>query len=159
MLESVSTIFAGARYTDLTVVCLTCSPAETNLGKGLRTLLRYCPRSVLVVSQVKSTLDKVLLAYDGSDLAQKALHTAAYLAINWDIDLAVLTAHEDHELAAKIQQRARLYLESKGIEAVYIIKKKNDIVEAILNTAKEQRSNLILMGRLWLERTLVYQRR
>lgn len=144
--ERINRICQRARYTDLTVVCLTCPPKKAKLGKGLRTLLRSCPRSVLVVSQVKSPLDRVLLAYDGSDLAHKALQTAAYLATRWDVELAVMTAHDDQKSAAKIQQRAAKYLQSQGIKAEYIIKTKNNIVEAILNTAIEQRSNLILMG-------------
>jgi nucleotide-binding universal stress UspA family protein len=144
--ERINQICQRARYTDLTVVCLTCPPTKNKLGSGLRTLLRSCPRSVLVVSQEKSPLDRVLLAYDGSDLAQKALQMAANLASRWNIELAVITAHDDQKAAAKIQQRAIHYLGSQGIKASYIIKTKSNIVEAILSTAKEQRSNLILMG-------------
>lgn len=144
--KRINQICRRARYTDLTVVCLTCGPAETELSKGLRTLLRSCPRPILVVSQVKSQLDRVLLAYDGSDGAQEALYTAAYLANQWDIELAVLTTHDEKVPANKIQRPARDYLESHGIEATYIIKSKIDIVEAILDTATEQGSNLILMG-------------
>ena len=58
----------------------------------------------------------------------------------------MLTVHDEQISADKIQQRARHYLESHGIEAIYIIEKKVAIVQAILNTAKEQNSNLILMG-------------
>lgn len=135
-----------ARYTDLTVICFTGGQTETNLGEGLRTLLRSCPRPVLVVTQEESPMDRILLAYDGSGLAREALYTAAYLAGQWGIELAVLTVHDEQISADKIQQRARHYLESHGIEAIYIIEKKVAIVQAILNTAKEQNSNLILMG-------------
>jgi nucleotide-binding universal stress UspA family protein len=144
--KRINRICQRARYTDLTVVCLSCGPAAKKLGEGLRTLLRSCPRPMLVVSAVKSPLDSMLLAYDGSELSREALYTAAYLASQWDIKLAVLTAHDDQVSADKIQQQARHYLESHGIEASYVIKTKIAIVEAILDTAKEQSSNLILMG-------------
>jgi nucleotide-binding universal stress UspA family protein len=116
------------------------------LGKGLGKLLRSCPRPILVVSELKSALDRALLAYDGSDQAQKALHTGAYLVRQWGIQLAVLTTHDEKTTAIKIQQRARHYLESQDIKATYVIKTKINVVEAILDSAKEQRSNFILMG-------------
>lgn len=144
--KRINEISQRARYTDLTIVCLTCGPDETELGNGLSTLLRYCPRPILIVSQVKSSLDRALLAYDGSDRAEQALYTGAYLANQWGIQLAVLTTHDKNVSAKKIQQRARHYLESQGIEATYIIKRKVDIVSAILETANEQQSNFILMG-------------
>ncbi len=141
----INQICQRGRYTDLTVVCLSTEREETKIGEGLRTLLRYCPRPVLVVPHDKSTLDRVLLAYDGSDRAREALHTAAYLARYWNITLAVLTVHENKASADEIQQRARHFLELQAVEAVYIMKKCS-IVKAILKTAKEQHSNLILMG-------------
>ncbi|NHN36375.1 universal stress protein [Pseudomaricurvus alcaniphilus] len=143
--ERINRICRRARYTDLTVVCLKCSLEEKKFGEGVRNLLRNCPRPVLVVPPVGSPLDRVLLAYDGSDLAKEALYIGAYMANRWGVELTVLTVNDDHVSAAKTQQRARNYLESHRIEADYI-KSKRKLVKAILGTAKERRSNLILMG-------------
>jgi len=135
-----------ARYTDLTLVCLVTKSANSKLGSGLSRLLRSCPRPLLVVPDSKSPLNKILLAYDGSKLANETLFTAAYLTIRWKADLVVLTAHSDNTAATKIQKYAREYLLSKGVDATYITENKLGIVESILSTAKQQQCNLIVMG-------------
>jgi nucleotide-binding universal stress UspA family protein len=88
----------------------------------------------------------LLLAYDGTELAAQALNIAAYLARRWNIKLAVLTAHESHSQGIKIQQCARQMLASHNVGAVFVINTSQNVVDAILQTAVEQGSNLILMG-------------
>jgi nucleotide-binding universal stress UspA family protein len=101
---------------------------------------------MLVVPESKSSLDKILLAYDGNDLAQETLYTTAYLASRWNIELTVLTVHNKAKEATRIQHSARKYLESKSIQAKYVINSTKGIVEAILSAASEHGSNLIVMG-------------
>lgn len=151
--ERIPSICKRARYTDLTILKLasTSGVHKPNrrsrlLGNGLSTLIRSCPRSVLVVSSVESRLDRLLLAYDGSELAAHALNIAAYFARRWKIKMAVLTVHENHSQAVKIQQCARQLLASHNVGAVFIINTTQNVVDSILHCTLQQQSNLILMG-------------
>jgi nucleotide-binding universal stress UspA family protein len=137
-----------ARWTDLVVLSLSYPPAPqpmARLGSGLSTLLRRCPRPVLTVPKSSSHLDRALLAYDGSPKADEALFVATYLAGKWGIPLAVVTVIETGRTTADTLARAQEYLRRHGVEAAFV-KEGGPVAEAILKTAEEHASDLIIMG-------------
>jgi nucleotide-binding universal stress UspA family protein len=136
------------RWTDLIVVNLAYPPPLrplARLSSGFRTMLRRCASPVLAVPGVVSPLNRALLAYDGSPKAEEALFVATYLASRWNLDLAVLTVGDNGSVVPETLSWAQEYLESHGIQATYTYTN-GSVSAAILRTAEEQNSNLIIMG-------------
>jgi nucleotide-binding universal stress UspA family protein len=137
-----------ARWNDLVVVNLAYPPSAApvaRLRNGFRALVQRCPRPILAVPQVVSPLSRALLAYDGSPKAQEALFVATYLTLEWKIPLTVVAVIEGERGSATPLERARQYIESRGAVASYV-EQSGPIAEAILRTAAEHGSDLILIG-------------
>lgn len=136
-----------AAWVDLVVINLNYPPYPQLLSKsrsGFRSLVLRCPRPILVVPRRVSPLNRALLAYDDSPKAQEALYIAAYLAGKWCIPLVVLTIQEENtDLSA--QQKAREYLESQNIQAVYE-QMRGPVAASILVMAEEYHCDWIIMG-------------
>jgi len=145
--EVARSIYERSWWVDLIVLSLSYPPASQPLAKlasGFRTILRQCPRPVLAVPGPASVFSRALLAYDGSPRADEALFVAAYVAGQWDMALAVVTAATDR-IGPHVQRRAHEYLAMHGIHAKYKLKT-GPAAEAILQTAEEHGSDLIIMG-------------
>ena len=140
--------FHRARWNDLVVLSLSYPPAPqaiARLGSGLSTLLRRCPRPVLTAPGSSSNLDRALLAYDGSPKADEALFVATYLSGKWNIPLVVVTVIEMGRTTLDTLARAQKYLNTHGVQAAFV-KESGPVAEAILKTADEHESDLIIMG-------------
>lgn len=136
-------------WVDLVVINLTDPPKSepfARLRSGWGTMIQQCPRPILALPHaVQSAQDRILLAYDGSPKAEEALFVAAYLTLRWERSLTVLTV-KTNNTAASALDKARQYLEQYGVtEANYVLKEKK-INEAILATAAEFESNLLILG-------------
>ena len=141
------TICYRAKWADLVVVSLSQPPGPKpidRLGSKFSHLLRRCPRPVLAVPTVHTELNRMLLAYDGSPKADEALFVAAYLAEQWNISLFVVVALS-RRVTANAAERVRKYLEDKGIESQFVVKK-SSAANLIIDTAQENDCGLILMG-------------
>jgi len=137
-----------ARWNDLVVLSLSYPPAPqpmARLGSGLSTLLRRCARPVLAVSESPSRLDRALLAYDGSPKSDEALFVATYLSGKWNVPLIVVTVIEPGRTTSDALAQAQNYLEAHGVQATFV-KESGPVAEAILKTADEHQSGLIIMG-------------
>jgi nucleotide-binding universal stress UspA family protein len=137
-----------ARWIDLVVVGLTHLPAPhpvARLGSGFRTLVQRCPTPILVVQGPRSPLNRVLLAYDGSPKAEEALFVSTYLAGQWGIPLVVVSVQDKGQVALETLGQAQAYLEEHGVRAVFV-EREGPVSKAILETADEHHSNLIIMG-------------
>jgi nucleotide-binding universal stress UspA family protein len=143
------TLSERARWADLVVINLNYAfepPILNRLSANLEVLLRRCPRPILAISESPSTLDRAVLAYDGSAKAREALFVAAYLAGQWEIPLAVVAVEEEQRFAADpALQRAQSYLQTHRIEATYV-SASGPAAKAILTATEEHNGNLIVMG-------------
>jgi len=142
------TICERARWTDLVVLSLRYPPPAQPLGRlgsGFRTLLRRCPRPVLAVPGGSWSMERPLLAYDGSPKAREALFVATYLAGRWSLALTVVTVLEKGRATSETLTRARTYLRVHGVHATCVARKE-PASEAILAVAEAQQSDLIIMG-------------
>lgn len=132
--------------TDLIVLNVAHPPLTglSALRSGLRTILRKAARPVLAVPGVVSPMDKVLLAFDGSENAREALFVAAYLAETWKAELTVLTATDGGRIPASVQDYARAYLELHEIQAHYVLSEgAKTVLPRLVN---ERGVNLVIMG-------------
>jgi nucleotide-binding universal stress UspA family protein len=87
----------------------------------------------------------VLLAYDGSSRADEALFVATYLADRWKTSLTIVTVIENGQVSPDTLSWAQIYLESHGVQGIPV-EESGPVPEAILKTAEEQGSDLIIMG-------------
>ena len=143
----VSTLVERAALVDLLVVPLTYPPGAqplARLGSNFATLIQRSPRPVLAVPDDRSPLDRLLLAYDGSPKADEALFVTAYLAARWQASLCVVVAGSEATAATAVT-RARSYLEEQGVLADFVVRP-GPASQAILETAAEKGSNLLIMG-------------
>jgi nucleotide-binding universal stress UspA family protein len=137
-----------AQWSDLVAVNLAHPPAPqavARLSSGFRTLIRRCARPVLAVPRTFSAMESPLLAFDGSPKAEEALFVAAYLASRWQVSLTIVTVLGDTDSTAGALVRARAYLELHEVQATFV-QADGSVAEAILRTAQEHGSDLILMG-------------
>ena len=133
---------------DLVVLSLAHPPGTSpiaRLGSGFSSIVRRSARPILAVPGDARTVDRVLLAYDGSVKAKEALFVATYLAERWPVQLAVITLHENDRAAGDIQDFARKYLEMHEVQAV-CVRERGPAAEAVLKTAGQLASDLIVMG-------------
>lgn len=136
------------RWTDLVVANLAYPPpseAVAKLSSGFRTLIRRCSSPVLAVPGTPSSLDRILLAYDGSPRADEALFVATYLTDRWRVSLTVVTVSGNGGVSDDTLTQAQRYLESHELQVTYI-EESGSVSDKILKVAQEQGSNLIVMG-------------
>jgi nucleotide-binding universal stress UspA family protein len=142
-------IIKRAAWVDLVVINLTNPPEMqplARLGPGWGRIIQQCPRPLLVFPDaVESSLDRALLAYDGSAKANEALFIATYLAVRWHIHLTILTVKTQYTDAYASKQ-ARDYLERHGVDWADYVVCDGPINEAILATAESHDINLLIMG-------------
>ncbi len=138
-----------AAWVDLMATNLTFATdttAENGLSAGVKTLIKRCPRPILVLAgDPHSPMDRALLAYDGSPKADEALFVATYLALRWNTRLAVVTVRTEHTSPAALE-RARLYLAGHQLINIDFLLREEPITEAIIETAESVGSNLLIMG-------------
>ena len=146
--KTAETICKRARWADLVITGLV-PPAQagirTRLGSEFRTLMRCCPRSVLVVPGAQGAPKCALLAYDGGPRSEAALYAATYLAGWWALSLAIVTVSDSVARAERIQAPARSYLEKHGVEGE-MAPRAGPVAQTILREADTRASDLILMG-------------
>lgn len=143
-----SVINERARWADIVILHLAHPPQPqiaSRLSSGLRDLIQRCPRPVMTVPQPSEKLENLLVAYDASPKANESLYMAAYLAGRWGAKLNVLSVVEDANQRSWQIVRAKHYLEQQGLDTNYI-EKEGNVPQMILETAKAENIDLILMG-------------
>ena len=137
-----------ARWVALAVVGLSFPPSPqplARLGSGFRAIVQRCPVPVLATRRAVFPLERALLAYDGSLKAGEALFVSAYLVGQWGISLTVVTVMEEGRVNEGALKRAREYLATRGVQAVFE-RREGLVAEGILRAAGEYGSDLVIMG-------------
>lgn len=80
------------------------------LGSTAESVTRKSPRPVLVVPAAFREIRTPLLAYDGSERAAAALHSAADFCVPLDLPLTVLHVNRDAAAGTLVLEEARRYL-------------------------------------------------
>jgi nucleotide-binding universal stress UspA family protein len=84
-------------------------------------LIYQCPTPIFALpANVKPSIKKVLLAFDGSPKSEEALFLAAYLVKFWEVTLVVLTVFGNKEIPVQSVANAGNYLARYNIEAEYV---------------------------------------
>ena len=141
-------IIQRSRFNDLVVIRLSHPPVAKifpRLGSGIRTLVRRCPKPILMVRNAVTSFDRMLLAYDGSEKGKEALYIATYLAGKYGKCVSVLVVNDNKAKGQALLKEAKAYL---GDMCKHVTLRRNIglISDVILKTAQEQNADCIVMG-------------
>ncbi len=145
------TIGRRVSWNDLVVMPLSHPPgprAGDRISSGLSRLIRGVGRPMLAVPGASSALQRPLLAFDGSPKAKEALFVAAYLAGKWRLPLTVVgaaVAESAEQEAAGALSSARQYLQSRRIDASYVVER-GAVADVLQRVAEAEGSDWIIMG-------------
>jgi nucleotide-binding universal stress UspA family protein len=142
------TIIQRARVNDLVVIRLTYPPATNifaRLDSGIRAIVRRCSRPILMVRDQVSSMNRLLLAYDGSPKGKEALYVSTYLASRFNKELIVLVVDDDEEQGKKLLSEAENYLGEHCTKSEFR-RHSGRVSEVILQVAQENSSEMIIMG-------------
>lgn len=109
----------------------------------LHCILHQTARPVLCVPEKSVGGSPVLVAYDGSLQAAKALQLFVASGISGGREIHLLTVAEDGPAVA---QRGVEFLHAHGLQVHTHLEEENQAVEQILQTAKRLEAGLIVMG-------------
>ncbi|MEO0848317.1 MAG: universal stress protein [Cyanobacteria bacterium J06643_13] len=121
--------------------------ASGHLGANLERIVRSSHKPCLITSRQFKSLERVLVAYDGSPTSQKILQFIANSAVFTGLELHLVTAAKntaDESAIAKIDS-ARQTLEQAGIEPICSVVAGHS-EKAISNYVSEQDISLLVMG-------------
>ncbi|MBI5375670.1 MAG: universal stress protein [Candidatus Schekmanbacteria bacterium] len=115
------------------------------LGSITETVVRKCPKPVLLTPGEFRDIRKALLCYDGSNYAGQAMQTAAEFASQTGISLTILNAGKDKEEGMRTLNEAKKYFESYSINSEFVFVE-GHANEAIVDYSKKNGIDLIFMG-------------
>jgi nucleotide-binding universal stress UspA family protein len=141
-------IIQRSRFNDLVVIQLSHPPVAKifpRLGSGIRTLVRRCPKPILMVRNEVTSFNRMLLAYDGSAKGKEALYIATYLAGKYGKWVSVLVVNDNKAKGQALLKEAKAYL---GEMCKHVTLRRNIGLtsDVILKTAQEQNADCIVMG-------------
>jgi nucleotide-binding universal stress UspA family protein len=115
------------------------------IGATVEAVSRLCNKSILVIDKDFSVPTKMLMAYDGSLKANRALTIAGFMAQHLEVPMTVLTVTDQPEHGRSILREAERYLEPFDIEVKCELAK-GVVDEVIVKYADDNNCNLIAMG-------------
>lgn len=142
------TICERGEFNDLIVIKLSYPPSGNVLSKmssGMHTILQRSSRPILVVKNQVTSMQHMLLAYDGSPKGKEALFLSAYFACRFKRQLTLLIVEDDDERAQKLIEEAEGYLGELCQQTIWK-KKTDDVSEMIITLSMEINVDIILMG-------------
>jgi len=116
----------------------------TNVPQAIMHIVKHTGRPLLAVCEDAEPGGHALVAYDGSKSAGNALRAIGDLHSLFS-RITVLTVKSTKEEAAPIMDEASRYLRSYGL-TVEEVSKAGDVVDTIVNTAKDLGVSMIFMG-------------
>lgn len=127
-----------------------------HLGHNFRSIAHRSRAPLLIGGGNASPIHRVLLAYDGSEKAQRALYWARRLQSEFESRVWVVSAATDPADSQAWFSKMRADIEQRGLMDFDFLSREGDPSQEILAAAEENRIDLILMGRYghsaWVDR-------
>jgi nucleotide-binding universal stress UspA family protein len=120
--------------------------SDKMLGATLEATTRLSIKPIFIAPKEYSEIKKILVAYDGSENASKALNLAAFFASEIKLPLIVLNVNDSDEEGKRHMEEAREYLEPYDIQQVEEKVVDGEPSDMIVQVAKDGGANLIVMG-------------
>lgn len=118
---------------------------NTNIGSNVEELIRTINIPILLVNKEFAPIESILMAYDGSEYANKAIKIAKQNPIFPNVKRHIINVNKDILVSTKILNDAKLLFANANID-VETKSLSGDSVEAILQYQKENNLNIIAMG-------------
>jgi nucleotide-binding universal stress UspA family protein len=115
------------------------------MGSTACSVARRVNKPVLIAPRAYVPLNRILLAYDGSRHADRAMQWAADLALTFQLPLVLLTVHKYPIVAESRIAKAAEYLRTFRVPFETMLRR-GDVSHEILGTATEKDCQLIIMG-------------
>lgn len=113
----------------------------------LAKVLAESPRPVVAVPDQLGSGESVVIAYDGSLQAARALSAFVAAGLGQDRDVAVVSVDREHKEAARRADRAIDYLHAHEVRAVpHVIATPSAPVQVVLEWARKPETGLVVMG-------------
>lgn len=129
------------------IVCGVSQHADFGEASLLHSLLKHGGRPTIVVPEGEFRVSRVLIAFDGSIQAGRALASFAYSGFAGDCCIDLLTIDNENSQAERIAESARRFLGRHGITAtIRTVGAEHDIAAQILTIAAEISADLLVMG-------------
>jgi nucleotide-binding universal stress UspA family protein len=117
LVETISEVEAAARVIVVGKRGEAADFAKGHLGSNLERIVRTAKRPVFVASRAFTPIERVLVAYDGSQLAIKAVDQIARSSFFAGLSVTVVTVGEKSAAAQKGLEAAKALLKAAGFEA------------------------------------------
>ncbi len=115
------------------------------LGSNLESVVRQTHKPVMVTPGKYKKITKILIAYDGSTFATRALIAGANIAQQMHLPLTVITVSDEKKTGEKILSQASEHLKGHGIKYDEVLEDGNT-VSVILDFCKEGLYDLLVIG-------------
>ncbi len=113
-------------------------------GSTTQAVIRRAGRPVLVTNTPAAGRERLMVAYDGSNNAKQALHTAANLSAEWRAALHVLMVGDAEWVNRRIAE-AQDYVAAHGIPSEFV-GREGDPSETIVAYARECEADILVIG-------------
>ncbi|GAB4376305.1 MAG: universal stress protein [Calditrichia bacterium] len=120
--------------------------SDKMLGATVEAISRLSIKPLFITPKKYIELKKLLVAYDGSENASKALTLAAHFASVLKLPLTILNVNNSDEEAHRIIHEAREYLSAHDIPELNERIVAGDAAEKIVEVAHNEGFDLIIMG-------------
>ncbi|MGY3614557.1 universal stress protein [Bradyrhizobium sp. USDA 10063] len=148
--DPVGTLYLASEARDLVITghdTAFCGNVREQLSEVLAKLLLVTPRPVIVCPDELATDSDILIAYDGSIPAMRAVQMFVLLGIGAGRRISVTSIDETQELAARRTAGAAEYLRSHGLEAeAHPIATRIHPAEVIRLEIAERKIGTLVMG-------------
>ncbi|OGO16310.1 MAG: hypothetical protein A2Z14_12320 [Chloroflexi bacterium RBG_16_48_8] len=114
-----SELLSAASNVDLVILGRAGWSGKQQLGSTAQTMASQAPGPALIHAPRTAIKPAVLVVYDGSDIAQRALTTAAHMVQGQKGFLSVAIVAADHEHAKRLQIEVARWLRSRDLQARY----------------------------------------
>lgn len=115
-------------------------------GSVFEAVVRHAPVPVLAAQAEVRPIKRILLAYDGSEISDQALHVAVNLMKEQaDRSLLFLTVEDGHRHRDQEHKRGSIKLREAGVH-FHDLLREGHAAETILTVARDEDCDLIVMG-------------
>ena len=115
------------------------------IGSNVEELIRNLNTPILLVNGDFEPIQSVLIAYDGSNFATKALKAISKNPLLPHVKRFIANVNTDVASSAKLLLEAKKFFDEKNLE-VHIKSLQGDSIEALLSFAQENDIDIIAMG-------------
>lgn len=116
------------------------------LGSTTEAVVRRASSPVWLAGEEATPIERVLLLFDGSQPAGRALKLAADVATHLGSVLRVLTVGDDEGHAAAAQEGARSYLSAYSLAVEFVVAA-GEVVAATMEELEKEPADLVVMGK------------